>query len=118
MTLAILFAVTLLIGWFPAPASPGSIEDRLLAVVVDRHEVDGVGRPEEMGPMTGHPASWTVLHEPPPTEREVELDGGRRQRQGVHAHDGTQPRFPPGRALVGDSPDITLRPTPNYGKYR
>lgn len=35
MTLAILFAVTLLIGWFPAPASPGSIEDRLLAVVAD-----------------------------------------------------------------------------------
>jgi hypothetical protein len=35
MTLAILFAVTLLVGWFPAPATPLSIEERLQTAVPD-----------------------------------------------------------------------------------
>ncbi|MDX2166758.1 MAG: hypothetical protein SF182_06830 [Deltaproteobacteria bacterium] len=35
MTLAILFAVTLLVGWFPSPATPLGVEDRLQAAVPD-----------------------------------------------------------------------------------
>jgi hypothetical protein len=40
MTLAILVAVTLLVGWFPSPWTPTSIEARLAAVVSDEARRD------------------------------------------------------------------------------